>query len=218
MYADEHVVFLDAVAVRDVFIEDLRHALHFQIVIARTQRPHLVLLALAGMLRNLGGISAGHSTPLLHALQVGLVAIALRHRPLRAPGEHLVHLAGVQVDMARAPEAGGDGMIQGRRQGFPPSLEIMGLESRIQGSHPTGDVETHSARRDDTALRLIEGRHAADGKTVAPVGVGHGIGGLDDARQGGHVHGLFRHLIVQAAYKIFVAIEDGRDAHPAPGR
>src|SRR5439155_4557793 len=51
------------------------------------------------------------------------------------------------------------------------------------------DVVPDSSRRDDPFLS-IEAGHAPNGKPVAPVNVGHGIGSPHDARQLGDVGNL----------------------------
>jgi hypothetical protein len=87
----------------------------------------------------------------------------------------------------------------------------------VQGAHAAGDVEAHAARGDDAAALGVEGRHTADGEAVAPVGVGHGIGGLHDAGQGGHVGDLLVDLLVHIAHQGLAGIDDGRHVHVALG-
>jgi hypothetical protein len=77
--------------------------------------------------------------------------------------------------------------------------------------------------RDHAALVGIEGRHAADRKAVAPVGVRHDIGGLNDSGQHGDIARLLGDLVIHVADEGLVGIDDGRHAHGAgrfdtPGR
>ena len=55
------------------------------------------------------------------------------------------------------------------------------------------------------------------------MGIGHGIGGLNDSRQRGHIGRLLVHLVIHVADQVLVGIDDRRHAHgairlDAPGR
>ena len=66
------------------------------------------------------------------------------------------------------------------------------LQIGAQQAHAAVDVKAHSTRADD-AILLAKGCHAADGKAVAQMGIGHGHGVLDNAGQGGHIgHLIYR--------------------------
>ena len=95
--------------------------------------------------------------------------------------------------------------------------ELGNRETSQHRAHAAGDIEPDAAGRNDAALVGIEGRHAADGKAVAPMGVGHGIGCSDNARQRGDVCGLLVDLIVHVADQVFVGIDDRRHTHGAVG-
>jgi hypothetical protein len=49
------------------------------------------------------------------------------------------------------------------------------------------------------------------------MGIGHGIGSLDDARQAGHVGGLFEDLLIHFVDEFTTGIDDRRHPHPACG-
>src|SRR3989304_3333328 len=75
------------------------------------------------------------------------------------------------------------------------SLAPRAREPRPQGADAAGDVEADPARGDD-ALLGIEGGDAPDGEAVAPVGVGHGEGGGENAGQGRDVRDRLVDLVV----------------------
>src|SRR5690606_36639334 len=89
--------------------------------------------------------------------------------------------------------------------------------SCIQGAHAAGDVEADAASGHYAVLPGIEGRDAAHGETVSPVGIRHGVHGGDDARQPRHVGRLYRHFVVHGADESLVAVDDHGHAHVAIG-
>ena len=70
MDADHHIALLQAIGIRNCGIIHRRHILHFQIMVSRTERTHFISLALLGMVRDLAGIRAGHTTIFFDALQI----------------------------------------------------------------------------------------------------------------------------------------------------
>ena len=182
-------------------------------MVARAQGAHLVLLAFLGMLGDLVRLGPGHAAMLLDAVQVRLHAVAPLHRPLSTAFQHGLHLSAGQPDRAGAAQAGGDVPIEMLGQPEFLHLDVSAPEAGVQGADPTGDVEPHTPGGDDTALARIEGRHPADGKSVAPVRVGHGIGRFDDARQAGDVAQLLRDLVVHVAQQALVAEQQAGDTH-----
>lgn len=91
-------------------------------------------------------------------------------------------------------------------------------ETRAQGAHAAGNIETDSTGRDDAAVLGIEGGDAADGEAVAPVGIGHRVRRRDDPRQAGDVGHLLGDLFVHR-FQQFARSEDhpGTRMRPATG-
>ena len=108
MDAHDHIAALQSEDCGDGIVEDLRHLLHFEVMVARSERAHLGALARLGVLGDGLGLRARHRAALLDALEVAGDAIAFRQRPARAADQHCVHLAGIERDLAAAPEARGD--------------------------------------------------------------------------------------------------------------
>ena len=89
------------------------------------------------------------------------------------------------------------------------------LQAGEQGAHAAGDIEAHAAGGDHAALIGVEGGDPADRKAVSPVGIGHGIGCLDDPRQGSDVGDLFEHLVIHGANQLRAGVDDARNPHGA---
>src|SRR5690606_15649156 len=100
--ADHHVAHGDAEPGGRFGVEQLRHVLHLEVVITRTQGAHLVAVAGLGLVRHALGPGAGHRAVLLDALEILLEAVTLFERPARAAGEHGVHPGVGQADRAGA--------------------------------------------------------------------------------------------------------------------
>jgi hypothetical protein len=73
-------------------------------------------------------------------------------------------------------------MEQGLGQLFLHWLKILDRESRAKRSDSTGNVESYTAGRHHPSEIGIERGDPADGKPIAPMGIGHRIGGLDNSR------------------------------------
>ena len=215
--AHHHRPLLQAVGGGDGRVVDGLHLLDLQVVVAGAQGAHLVTLAALGLVGDLLGIGPGHAPLLLDAAQVLWPAVATTHRPARPAGEHGVHLPVVEADGAGAAQAHRDAVVEGVGQFLLHRQDGGPVQAGMQGAHPAGDVEADPTAGNHPALVGVEGRHPADGEAIAPVGVGHGIGGLDDARQAGDVDHLLVHLVVHVADQGFVAEEDAGDAHGALG-
>jgi len=87
---------------------------------------------------------------------------------------------------ARGTKAGWYGLEEGLDKGIYPGLHHFCPQVAAQQPHTAVNVKAHSTRADDTSL-FPEGGHAADGKAIAQVSIGHGHGVLDYAGQGGHI-------------------------------
>jgi hypothetical protein len=84
--------------------------------------------------------------------------------------------------------------------------------------HAAVDVEADAARRDD-AVGGVHGRHAADGKAIAPVDVGHGETRFDDPRQRRDVGDLVKRLVAAGDREQLVAgVDKPGHAHVPLGR
>src|SRR5262249_33393493 len=106
MDADNDLARREAKALRDGIVEDLRHFLHFEIVIAGAQRAHLLALALAGAGRDDIGLGAWHGAALFDAVEILGAPVALLDGPAGAAFEHPVHRRLVERDLPRAADAG----------------------------------------------------------------------------------------------------------------
>ena len=155
-------------------------------MVAAAQCPQLGPAALAGLYAHLGGIGSRHVPALLAVGQICLNAVALLHCPFRAVDESLGQLLVAGMQPARGPQAGGDGLEEGIDEGIDERLHALRLQIRAQQAHAAVDVKAHPAGADD-AILLAKGSHAADGKAIAQMGIGHGHGVLDNAGQGGNV-------------------------------
>ena len=144
--------------------------------------------------------------------------VTLSHCPACASGKHGIHLVPIQVHLPSAPYAGGNAMKQGVGQLFLHRLKIFDRESRAQRPDSTGNVEAHTAGRHNTSEVGIERGDPADGKPIAPMGIGHRIGGSDDPRERCDVRDLFIDLLVHVANQRFAGIDHRRHQHLAVRR
>ena len=83
----------------------------------------------------------------------------------------------------------------------------------MQRSHATGDVEPHAAGRNNTTSIGIECSHASNRESVAPMGVRHGEGRLNDSRQLGDIDDLFKDLVVHVPDQRFRCVDDPGNLH-----
>jgi hypothetical protein len=97
-------------------------------------------------------------------------------------------------------------------------LDIRARQAGGECAHPAGDIEAHPARRHHAAIGRIECRDPAYGETITPVGVGHGIGGLDDPRQSGDIGHLLVDLVVHVLDELAAGVDDGGNPHGAACR
>src|SRR5213594_964110 len=180
--ADHHITDLETVDLGDVGGVDGHHLLDLQVVIAGAEGSHFVFLSSLGLIGDLLRLGAYHTPALFDAVEVSPGTVAALDGPLRAAGQHRVHLFPVQVQTAGAPDAGRNMPEQHVSQAFFHRGNVVYRQTRAERPDPAGDVEPHAPGGQDAASVGIEGGDAADRKPVPPVRVGHGVGGPDDAR------------------------------------
>ena len=113
MDADLDVVHADPEGTCSLLVVDPCHALHLEVVVARAEGSHFVLLAALGKVRH--GIRPGalHAAMLLDAFEILHLSIALFDRPARTACEHGIHLTCREMQCSRAAETGRDFTEQG---------------------------------------------------------------------------------------------------------
>jgi hypothetical protein len=77
---------------------------------------------------------------------------------------------------------------EGRRNVHP-------VEIRGEQPNTARDVEADTARRDHALTLHVRGRHAPDREAIAPMNIGHGVGGLHDPGERSDVRDLTQGLI-----------------------
>ncbi len=214
--ADDDAAGFEAEGLGDFRRENAIDALQLQIMVARTQRAHLVALTFLGVPGNGAGIRTGHAAPFLDAIEVRHVAVALLDGPARAAAQHVRHPAVVEPNAAGAADAGRNSREQFVGECRPQPFQVSGTQIGHQRPDPAGDVEADTARRDNAARVRVERGDAADRKAITPVGVGHRICGADDARECRDVAELFVDLVVEILHQRAVSEQDAGHAHAAP--
>jgi hypothetical protein len=215
--ADHDITFVQAERVRHGAVEDFGDVLHFQVMVARAKRAHLVALTGLGVLRDLLGLGPCHAAMLLDPLQIFGPAVAALHRPLGAAGQHGIHLTVVQVQPAGAAHTRRYPTKQNVGQLFLDGLDVFPLEAGVQAADAAGNIETDAAGRDNAPLLGVERGHATNRKAVAPVGIRHGVGGLDNAGESGHVTDLLIDLEIHVLNQRTSGVDDAGHAHLAGG-
>ena len=74
-------------------VEDFGDFLNFKVVVARTERAHLVLLPFLRKLGDAFGNGARHAPALFDVIQIFRKTITRFDGPTGAAGEHVLHLA-----------------------------------------------------------------------------------------------------------------------------
>jgi hypothetical protein len=85
----------------------------------------------------------------------------------------VVHRCRVQSDATGAPHADRDRSEEAVGEFGLACIELRAREARQDGAHTTGNIEADTTSRDHAAFIGIEGRHATDGESVAPMGIRH---------------------------------------------
>ena len=132
--------------------------------------------------------------------------------PLGALFDNLAKFAAGDPDKTLAADPGRHPLEQPVDQLVEVRLDLLIVQVGGHQPHAAVDVETDAARRDDPGLG-IHGRHAADGKTVAPMPVRHAVGVFDDAGQGGDVGHLVEDPFVHLGEQVFRGNNPGRNPH-----
>ena len=179
-------------------------------------RADLVGLPPLGLLGDPFGLGPLHAAMLFDVFQILGPSVALCYGPGGPTLQHLVQLGGLEVNFAHAADPRRHVAEEPLGQVFLDGLDVCNGQAGVQRPHPAGDVEAHPTRRDHAVL-FAEGRHPPNGKAITPVGVGHGIGGLHDAGQAGHVGDLLQHLVVHLAQQGFAGIQDAGNPHGGSG-
>nr|WP_281354876.1 hypothetical protein [Chelativorans xinjiangense] len=112
----DHVVLFKPERISRLPVDDLGHRLHFEIVVAGTERAHLSPLPVLGAAGDIVRPSAFHAATLLDPLKVALLAPATRRCPGSAPRQHRIHLGIVERDLSFAAYACGNLLGEGVRQ------------------------------------------------------------------------------------------------------
>ena len=208
----------EAESLRGFAVEDFRHLLDFEVVIAGTQRAHLALLAFARPVGDGSGrrSSAQPSSSMKSRSPRFAVAFAQRPARRRRPASRPCRDSSSRMSPCE-PTPAGMCANSASASGLPARLDLVAAQAGQVGAHAAGDVEADAAGRDDAALVGVEGGDAADREAVAPVGVRHRVRGADDAGQGGHVDQLLAHLVVHVADQFLAGVDDGGHAHLAAG-
>lgn len=98
------------------------------------------------------------------------------------------------------------------------SDHLLAREMSGMRPHATRNVEADAARRNDAARLGVEGGYSADPKTVASLGVRHGVGRSHDARKRRDIRDLIEDLLVHFGDPALARVDDRRNAHCAERR
>src|SRR5262249_360930 len=105
MNSHHDFVLGEAVDLRPIRIENLGPGLHLKIVIAGAERTHLAALALASTFRDTPRDGATHLAALFDPIKVEGITPAAIDSPVRATGQHCVHLDSIEGNGAGAADA-----------------------------------------------------------------------------------------------------------------
>ena len=168
--------------------------LHLEEVITCPQGSELIATTVYGVFADLARVGPGRRAPFFAAIQVTGPPVAGVQGRGRPPRQHLVdQMAGSDGSL---PDPAGDAAVEVGHDRVPVAVEVWFGQVGGDQAHPATDVEADPTRRDHAATFDGGGRHPADREPIAPVDVGHGEGGLDDARQVGDVRHLGRRLVL----------------------
>ena len=211
--ADDDVAFVKAERRSDPRVEDLHDVLHFEIVIPRSERSHLVALSVFRVGGHLLQLRRRHAAVFLDPVEVRGRAVALLDGPAGAARQHRIHLRASEVQPPDAADAGGHAPRQLVGQLFLEWIDILTREARVQRPHATRNVEAHATGRHHAAAIRIERRDAANRKAVSPMRVRHRVRRPLDPRQHRDVGDLFVYLRVHLAHEPFGRVDDPGHAH-----
>lgn len=98
------------------------------------------------------------------------------------------------------------------------SDHLLAREMSEMRPHATRNVESDAAPRTDAARLGVDGGYSADRKTVASLGVRHGVGRPHDARKRRDIRDLIEDLLVHFGDPALARVDDRRNAHCAERR
>lgn len=105
MDGHDRVVFHKALSTGGAGVENLDHSLHFEIMIALSERAHFGARAFYRAIRDVLGHSASHLAGFLDALEIARIFPTPLDRPSRPVDQHGVHFGLIEVDRAGAAHA-----------------------------------------------------------------------------------------------------------------
>jgi hypothetical protein len=91
-------------------------------------------------------------------------------------------------------------------------FDFLVLQIGRHQAHSAVDIETDSTRRDDSGLGIHCG-HPADGKTVAPMTIGHTEGISQDSGQGGDIGHLIKDAVIHLRQQFRGSDNSGGNPH-----
>ncbi len=165
-------------------------------MVARAERPALIVAARDGAIADPRRIGPVESSPGLGELEVALGAIPFVHHV----GGSLLHqprqLGLVEEVLPALANARWDVAEELFHQRPDAVFRLAPLKLGAQQPDAAVDVVADAAGRDDSAFFGVGRRHAADAESISPVDIRHGQAGHLDARQRGHVGHLFGALVL----------------------
>ena len=213
MNADQYISLVYAKPLGQRIMECFHHLLNFQIVIAGTEGAHFVLLPLFCFFRDMLRQRSRHLAMLFYAVEVFRAPVSSFDGPLGSTGQHSLHLLGGEVQPPCTADTGRDGLIEPVGQLHLHRLNILPSKTSVEGTHSTGNIKSHSPGRHHPAAIRIKGCHSANRKTITPMGIRHGIRGLDNSGKGGHVGDLFIDFLIHSLNQVVSGKNDPRHAH-----
>src|SRR6516165_8251599 len=187
MDAYDNVVLLQPQHSSDRRIKDLCDSLYFQVVVARSERSHLVSLSLFRLLRNEFRPRVRCTSAFFNALKILRSPVPLSHSPLRATAQHLVYLVALELYRPGAADPSRNSPEQSVGKSGFVWFQFVDRDPCVQRADSTGNVKANPAGRDDSSLFGIEGGDPANRKTIAPVSIGHRVRRSLDSGQRGNV-------------------------------
>src|SRR3990172_5787638 len=187
--------------------------LDLQIMIAGSERTHLVALTPACPLRDGTRLRVQALAALLDPLKVLCIAVTPAYRPKRTTRQHGVHFGLVQANTAGAADSCRNCASQLVCKFSLHRLDPLTRQAGRQRADSTGDVKPDSPGRDDAALHRIERGNAADRKTIAPMRVRHRIRRADDSGKAGDIGQLCEDLVIHVAQQGLIGVEDSGYTH-----
>ena len=209
---DQHhnLVLVKAETLGNLRLKDALHVLHFQEVVAGTERAHLRQPALAGLVSHGCGIGTIDCSVLLAVLQVVRLTVTIPNHPSGALHHQALQIVVGELHGTFAARARRDIAEKLVDQLSNFRAHIVRGQLTGQQTHAAVDVKSHAARRHHAAFIGVGSRHAADRKAVALVNVRHSQRPAHDARQHRHVDRLLQREIFQQIFQQMLVGVDHR--------